>query len=164
MNPQSYDIGLGNHDTKTRLEASADYVKFWEKQAQKLHWFRQWDTALEWNAPFARWFVGGKINASYNALDVHQNQKDKTAIFWEGENEERRTVTYGELFEQVQKISNALKSLGVKKGDRVTIYLPMVPELIVAILSCARIGAIHTVIFSGFSAASILYGDRKSVV
>ncbi|MGQ0771680.1 MAG: acetate--CoA ligase [Nitrososphaerota archaeon] len=155
MNQQSYDIGLGNNDTKTRFEASADYVKFWEKQAQKLHWFRQWDTVLEWNAPFARWFVGGKINASYNALDVHQNQKDKTAIFWEGENEERRTVTYGELFEQVQKISNALKSLGVKKGDRVTIYLPMMPELIVSILSCARIGAIHTVIFSGFSATSI---------
>jgi acetyl-CoA synthetase len=155
MNPQSYRIGLGNRDTTTRSEANANYVKFWEKQAQKLHWFRQWDEALEWNAPFARWFVGGKINASYNALDVHQNQKDKTAIFWEGENEEKRTVTYGDLFEQVQRISNALKSLGVKKGDRVTIYLPMVPELIVSVLSCARIGAIHTVIFSGFSATSI---------
>ncbi len=155
MNPQSYTIGFGNNDTKTRTEASKDYVAFWENQAQKLVWFTKWERTLEWNAPFARWFVGGKINASYNALDVNQAQKDKAAILWEGENQERRTVTYGQLFEQVQRLSNALKSLGVKKGDRVTIYLPMVPELVVSILSCARIGAIHTVIFSGFSATSI---------
>jgi len=155
VNTQSYTIGLGNNDTKTRLEASADFVKFWEKQAQNLHWFRKWDRALEWNAPFARWFVGGKINASYNALDVNQNRKEKPAILWEGENGETRSITYGDLFCQVQKFSNALKSLGVKRGDRVTIYLPMVPEIITAILSCARIGAIHTVIFSGFSATSI---------
>jgi acetyl-CoA synthetase len=155
VNPQSYTIGFGNNDTKTRTEASKDYVAFWENQAQKLVWFTKWERTLEWNAPFARWFVGGKINASYNALDVNQAQKDKAAILWEGENQERRTVTYSQLFEQVQRLSNALKSLGVKKGDRVTIYLPMVPELIVSILSCARIGAIHTVIFSGFSATSI---------
>jgi acetyl-CoA synthetase len=151
----TYEIGLGNDDTKTRSEANKDYVKFWEKQAQNLHWFRHWDKALEWNAPFARWFVGGKINASYNALDANQDRREKPAIFWEGENGDARTVTYGDLFEQVKKLSNALKSLGVKKGDRVTIYLPMVPEIIIAILSCARIGAIHTVIFSGFSATSI---------
>jgi acetyl-CoA synthetase len=151
----TYNIGLGNNDTKTRAEASADFVEFWEKQAQNLHWFKKWDRGLEWNAPFARWFLGGKINASYNALDVNQKNKDKPAILWEGENEERRAITYGDLFEQVQKLSNALKALGVKKGDRVTIYLPMVPEIITAILSCARIGAIHTVVFSGFSAASI---------
>ncbi|MGI0003906.1 MAG: acetate--CoA ligase [Candidatus Nitrosotenuis sp.] len=155
MNPQSFTIGLGNNDAKTRLDANVDFVKFWEKQAQNLHWFRKWDKALEWKAPFARWFVGGKINASYNALDANQKRKDKPAILWEGENEERRTVTYGDLFEQVQKFSNALKSLGIKKGDRVTIYLPMVPEIITAVLSCARIGAVHTVIFSGFSSASI---------
>ncbi len=155
MNPQSFTIGLGNNDSKTRLDASADFVKFWEKQAQNLHWFRHWDKALEWNTPFAHWFVGGKINASYNALDVNQKHKDKPAILWEGENEERRTVTYGDLFDQVQRLSNALKSLGVKKGDRITIYLPMVPEIITAVLSCARIGAVHTVIFSGFSATSI---------
>jgi acetyl-CoA synthetase len=99
--------------------------------------------------------VGGRINASYNALDVHQKDPERAAILWEGENGQRRKITYGQLFCDVQKFSNALKSSGVKKGDRVTIYLPMVPELIVAILSCARIGAIHTVIFSGFSASSI---------
>lgn len=149
----SYFIGLGNNDIKTRKEASIDYVKFWESQAQKLHWFESWATPLQWNPPFAKWFVGGKINASYNALDV-QNPS-KTAIFWEGENQERRTITYGELLDQTQRMANALKSLGIKAGDRITIYLPMVPELIVSILACARIGAIHTVIFSGFSAQSI---------
>jgi acetyl-CoA synthetase len=149
----SYLIGLGHNDTKTRQEASQDYVKFWESQAKKIHWFEPWHTALQWNPPFAKWFVGGKINASYNALDV-QNQ-EKIAIFWEGENEDRRAVTYGELSDSVQRLANGLKSLGVQKGDRVTIYLPMVPELIVSILACARIGAIHTVIFSGFSAQSI---------
>ncbi|MDG7050593.1 MAG: acetate--CoA ligase [Nitrososphaerota archaeon] len=149
----SYLIGLGNNDTKTRKDASNDYVKFWESQAKKLHWFEPWTVPLQWNPPFAKWFVGGKINASYNALDV-QNPT-KTAIFWEGENQERRTITYGELLDQTQRLANALKSLGVKTGDRVTIYLPMVPELIMSILACARIGAIHTVIFSGFSAQSI---------
>ena len=150
-----YSIGLGNNSTATRMEASVDYVKFWEKCAKDLHWFKTWEKPLDWNPPFARWFVGGKINASYEALDVHQNQKNKPAILWEGENDDRRIVTYGELYDQVQRLSNALKSLGVKKGDRITIYLPMIPEIIVAILACARIGAIHTVIFSGFSATSI---------
>lgn len=149
----SYLIGLGNNDTKTRKDASTDYVRFWESQAQKLHWFEPWTTPLQWNPPFAKWFVGGKINASYNALDV-QNLA-KTAIFWEGENQEHRTITYGELLDQTQRLANALKSLGIKAGDRITIYLPMVPELIVSVLACARIGAIHTVIFSGFSAQSI---------
>lgn len=149
----SYLIGLGNNDVKTRRDASADFVKFWESQAKKLHWFESWHTALQWNPPSAKWFVGGKINASYNALDI-QNQ-DKVAIFWEGENEERRSVTYGELLDSVQKLANGLKSLGIQKGDRITIYLPMVPELIISIMACARIGAIHTIIFSGFSAQSI---------
>jgi len=155
VNSETFEIGLGNDDTKTRLEASEDYVSFWGKQAQKLAWSEKWKKTLDWNSPFARWFVDGKINASYNALDVNQKQKTKPAILWEGENQERRVITYGDLFDEVQKLSNALKSIGVKKGDRVTIYLPMVPELITAILACARIGAIHTVIFSGFSATSI---------
>ncbi|NDB87540.1 MAG: acetate--CoA ligase [Thaumarchaeota archaeon] len=149
----SYLVGLGNNDIKTRRDASVDFVKFWESQAKKLHWFESWHTALQWNPPFAKWFVGGKINASYNALDI-QNQ-DKVAIFWEGENEERRSVTYGELLDSVQRLANGLKSLGIQKGDRITIYLPMVPELIMSIMACARIGAIHTIIFSGFSAQSI---------
>lgn len=155
MEHETFPIGLGNNDTKTRIAAAEDYVKFWASQAKNLAWFGEWDQTLEWRPPFARWFVGGKINASYNALDVHQNKKDKPAILWEGENEERRTVTYGDLYALVQKVAGGLRSLGVEKGDRVTIYLPMIPELVAAMLACARIGAIHTVIFSGFSAASI---------
>lgn len=148
-------IGLGNNDTKTRMDATQDYVKFWEKNASELAWFEKWTKALDWNPPFARWFVGGRINASYNALDANQHQKNKPAILWEGENGEQRTVTFGHLLDDVCKLANGLKSLGVKQGDRVTLYLPMIPELIVSILACARIGAVHTVIFSGFSATSI---------
>ena len=155
MNSEIFTIGLGNNDTKARAEARKDFVAFWEAEAKKLKWFKEWDAPLSWDAPFAKWFAGGRINASYNALDANLKIRDKTAVFWEGENGDRRVITYGDLFDEVQRFSNALKSVGVKKGDRVTIYLPMVPELIVAILSCARIGAIHTVIFSGFSAASI---------
>ena len=152
----SYLIGLGNTDTETRKRAQVDYVSFWAQEAKKLHWFEDWKKTLEWNAPFARWFVEGKINASYNALDIHQQKKaTKPAILWEGENGERRVLTYHDLWVEVNKFSNVLKSLGVKKGDRVTIYLPMVPELIIAMHACARIGATHTVVFSGFSAKSL---------
>ena len=153
--PESYMIGLGNNDFLTRQNAKADYVQFWNKQAQNLHWFSSWTKTLDWNPPFARWFVGGTINASYNALDIHQNKAKKPAILWEGEDGTSRTMTYHDMWIQVQKIANSLKTLGVKKGDRVTIYLPMVPELPIAMLGCARIGAIHTVIFSGFSSSSI---------
>ncbi|MGI0073826.1 MAG: acetate--CoA ligase [Nitrosotalea sp.] len=163
----TYQIGLGNYDTQTRKKAIYDYVRFWEEQAKNLHWFEKWTKTLEWNPPFAKWFVGGKINASYNALDVIvQKCSQKKAIFWEGENGQKRNLTYLELFEYVCKLANVLKSLGVKKGDRVTIYLPMIPELIISLLACARIGAIHTVIFSGFSAQSIRdrVEDSKSKV
>jgi acetyl-CoA synthetase len=163
----TYQIGLGNDDTKTRKKATYDYVKFWEEQAKNLYWFEKWTKTLEWNPPFAKWFVGGKINASYNALDVIvQKCSQKKAIFWEGENGQKQDLTYLELFEYVCKLANVLKSLGVKKGDRVTIYLPMIPELIISLLACARIGAIHTVIFSGFSAQSIRdrVEDSKSKV
>ncbi|BDQ31139.1 MAG: acetate--CoA ligase [Nitrosopumilus sp.] len=153
---ETYDIGLGNHDTDLRKKASSDFLSFWDEQAKNLTWFTPWNKTLEWNPPFAKWFVGGTINASYNALDIHQKTRsNKPAILWEGENDESRVITYGEMFTQVQKFSNVLKSLDVKKGDRVTIYLPMVPELPIAMFACARIGAIHTVIFSGFSAESI---------
>ncbi len=152
----SYDIGLGNTDTKTRTVANQDNVKFWESQAANLFWSEKWHTALEWNPPFARWFVGGKTNASYNALDVTvQKNPNKKAILWEGEDGSQRVLTYQDLLVQVSKLANALKKLGIQKGDRVTVYLPMVPELIISLLACARIGAIHTVIFSGFSAKSI---------
>jgi len=153
---EAYDVGLGNIDFVLRKKADSDFVSFWDDEAKNLSWFSYWEKTLDWQPPFAKWFVGGTINASFNALDVHQKTKSsKPAILWEGENGESRIITYGEMFLQVKKFSNVLKSLGVKKGDRVTIYLPMVPELPIAMLACARIGAIHTVIFSGFSAASI---------
>src|SRR5579885_2775838 len=167
MLDSDYNIGLGNNDTKTRAAANQDNIKFWESQAENIHWFEKWHTALEWNAPFARWFVGGKTNASYNALDVTaQKNPDKKAILWEGEDGSTRVLTYADLLQEVSKLANALKKLGVKKGDRVTIYLPMVPELIISLLACARIGAIHTVIFSGFSAKSIRdrIDDSKSKI
>ena len=164
---KKYDIGLGHNDVTLRKKADSDYVSFWDEQAQNLSWFSPWEKILDWNPPFAKWFVGGKINASYNALDIHQATKSgKPAILWEGENGDSKTYTYGDLFIEVQKFSNVLKSLGVQKGDRVTIYLPMVPELLVAMLACARIGAVHTVVFSGFSAASIKdrIDDSKSKI
>jgi len=151
-----FNIGLGNSDTKTRKEADSDFISFWERQAKNLHWFSHWETPLDWNPPFAKWFVGGTINASYNTLDIHQQNKSvKPAILWEGENGESRILTYKDMWTKVQKFANGLKSLGVKKGDRITIYLPMIPELPISMLACARIGAIHTVIFSGFSATAI---------
>ncbi|EGP93486.1 acetate--CoA ligase [Nitrosarchaeum koreense] len=151
-----FNIGLGNNDTQTRKDASSDFVSFWDKQAKNLSWFSTWEKTLDWNPPFAKWFVGGTINASYNALDIHQkNKAEKPAILWEGENGDSRVLTYNDMWKQVQKLANVLKSLGVKKGDRVTIYLPMIPELPISMLACARIGATHTVIFSGFSAAAI---------
>jgi len=153
---ENYLIGLGHNDYETRKRAQADFITFWAEQAKNLHWFEEWERTLEWHAPYARWFVGGKLNASYNALDVHQQKRGtKSAILWEGENGESCVITYHELWVAVNKFSNVLKSLGVKKEDRVTIYLPMVPELIISMLACARIGATHTVVFSGFSAKSL---------
>jgi acetyl-CoA synthetase len=151
-----FNIGLGNNDTKTRKDASSDFVSFWEKQAKSLIWFSPWEKTLDWNPPFAKWFVGGTINASYNTLDIHQqNKANKPAILWEGENGDSLVLTYKEMWTRVKKLANVLKSLGVRKGDRVTIYLPMIPELPISMLACARIGATHTVIFSGFSATAI---------
>ena len=167
MGADSYDIGLGHSDTKVRTDAESDFVLFWGMQAKKLSWFKPWTKTLEWNLPFAKWFVGGKINASYNTLDVHQNNRaQKPAILWEGEDGATRTVTYQDLFHDVCKFANVLKSLGVKKGDRVTVYLPMIPELPVTMLACSRIGAIHVVVFSGFSTTSLRdrIDDSKSKV
>ncbi|MDC0170665.1 acetate--CoA ligase [Candidatus Nitrosopelagicus sp.] len=156
MYSEEFNIGLGNNDSTIRSSAKSDYVSFWNECAKSLSWFEPWTETLQWNPPFARWFVGGKINASYNALDVHQESKsEKPAILWEGEDGTDRKITYNEMFIQVKKLANVLKSLGVKKGDRVTIYLPMIPELPISMLACARIGAIHTVVFSGFSSKSL---------
>ncbi|HRH41036.1 MAG TPA: acetate--CoA ligase [Pyrinomonadaceae bacterium] len=142
---------------KLYAEAAEDPVAFWEKQAEDLHWFKKWKTGLEWNEPHAKWFVGGKLNISYNCLDRHLTtwRKNKAAIIWEGEPGEIRTLTYLQLYRQVCKFANVMKKLGVKKGDRVALYMPLVPELAIAMLACARIGATHTVIFGGFSADAI---------
>ena len=156
MKTDSYEINLGNFDNEIRNKAESNAITFWAEQARKISWFKEWEQTLDWKPPFAKWFVGGKINASFNTLDIHQNEKSsKTAIFWEGEDGSSRIISYSELFTEVKKFSNVLKSLGVKSGDRVTIYLPMVPELIISMLACARIGAIHIVVFSGFSAISL---------
>lgn len=138
-------------------EAAKDPVAFWEKQAERLDWFKKWDTALEWNPPFAKWFLGGKLNASYNCVDRHfeSPRRYKPAIIWEGEPGDTRTLTYQQLYQEVNKCANALKSLGVKRGDRVTIYMPMIPELAIALLACSRIGAPHSVVFGGFSSDSL---------
>ncbi len=138
-------------------EAAADVPAFWAKQAESLDWFRKWDTVLEWNEPFAKWFVGGKINISYNCLDRHLTTEtaNKIAFVWEGEPGEQRTLTYRQLHAQVCRFTNVLKDLGVETGDRVALYMPLVPELAIAMLACARLGAPHTVIFGGFSADAI---------
>ena len=138
--------------------AKADPEKFWAELAdQELHWFQKWDTVLDWQAPFAKWFVGGKINLSYNCLDRHLTtaRKDKAALIWEGEPGDTRTLTYAELHREVCQFANVLKKLGVEKGDRIGIYMPMIPEAAIAMLACTRIGAAHTVVFGGFSAESL---------
>ncbi|MFI7135926.1 acetate--CoA ligase [Nonomuraea sp. NPDC050153] len=139
-------------------EAAADRLAFWERAADRLAWAKRWETTLEWNAPFAKWFVGGELNVAYNCVDRHveEGRGDKVAYYWEGEPEgDTRTLTYGDLQREVSKAANALQELGVGKGDRVAIYMPMIPELPIAMLACARIGAVHSVVFGGFSAAAL---------
>ncbi|MGI8811195.1 MAG: acetate--CoA ligase [Pyrinomonadaceae bacterium] len=138
-------------------DAAADPQAFWAKQAEELHWFRKWDTVLEWKEPFAKWFVGGTTNVAYNCVDRHlaSPRRNKAAIIWEGETGESKTITYAQLHSEVSRFANVLKSLGVVKGDRVALYMPLIPALSVAMLACARIGATHTVIFGGFSADAI---------
>ncbi|HZH97997.1 MAG TPA: acetate--CoA ligase [Fimbriimonadaceae bacterium] len=138
-------------------QANEDTVAFWETWAQRLDWFENWHTALDWHPPYAKWFLGGKLNACYNCVDRHAQGEtaNKRAIIWEGEPGDTRTITFAELKDEVSRVANALKALGVKKGDRVCIYMPMVPELAFAMLACARIGAAHSVVFGGFSAESL---------
>ncbi len=137
--------------------ALADPEAFWESFARELEWIEPWHTVLEWQPPHARWFAGGKINASANCLDRHVRtaRRNKAAIIWEGEPGDRRTLTYWDLYRQVSAFANVLKSLGVTRGDRVALYLPLIPELAIAMLACARIGAVHSVVFGGFSAESL---------
>src|ERR1700688_4917863 len=140
--------------------ADADPDAFWAECARNLHWFKPFGKTLEWNFPNAKWFVGGTINASYNCLDRHLDtpRRNKAALIWEGEPGDSRVLTYQMLADEVGRCANALKSLGVKDGDRVAIYMPLVPEAAIAMLACARIGAIHSVVFGGFSSEAV--GDR----
>ncbi|MGH8884785.1 MAG: acetate--CoA ligase [Egibacteraceae bacterium] len=145
-------------DESVYEEAEADFEAWWASHAERLRWMRPWDTVLEWTPPHAKWFVGGQLNASDNCLDRHveDGYGDKIAYHWEGEPGDTRTLTYAELKDEVSRFANALKGLGVGKGDRVCVYLPMIPELPIAMLACARIGAIHSVVFGGFSSQSVV--------
>jgi acetyl-CoA synthetase len=152
------------------VEAKADRLAFWEKQAHALHWDKPWTQVLDWKRPFAKWFIGGKLNASYNCLDRHviEGRGDRVAFIFEGEPGDSRTYTYAQLLIEVKKTANALIELGVKDGDRVAIYMPMIPEAAIAMLACARIGAPHSVVFGGFSADALLSriqdADAKIVI
>jgi len=143
---------------RLRAEASADPESFWARMAEELHWFKKWDQVLDWKPPHAEWFVGGKINISYNCLDRHLAtwRRNKAALIWEGEPGDGRTLTYQQLHSEVCKFANVLKRTGVEKGDRVALYMPLIPELAIAMLACARIGATHSVIFGGFSSAALI--------
>ncbi|HEV7903396.1 MAG TPA: acetate--CoA ligase, partial [Pyrinomonadaceae bacterium] len=144
---------------RLRAEAAAAPEAFWARMAEaELHWFKKWDTVLKWDAPHAEWFVGGKTNISYNCLDRHLStwRRNKAAIIWEGEPGEQRTLTYGQLHAEVCRFANVLKRMNVQAGDRVALYMPLIPELAIAMLACARIGATHSIIFGGFSATAII--------
>src|SRR5581483_10199883 len=145
------------HDESIYEEAARDPEAFWAKFAGELEWSTRWTRVLDWQPPHAKWFVGGRINASVNCIDRHIRgpRRNKAALIWEGEPGDRRTLTYFDLYREVSAFANVLKSLGIRKGDRVAIYLPLVPELAIAMLACARIGAIHSVVFGGFSAESL---------
>jgi len=155
--PESFRRDAWVKDDRILREAEKDPKGFWAEQAKELHWFRKWDRVLEWDPPFAKWFVGGTMNVSYNCLDRHLKtpRHNKAAIVWEGEPGDKRVLTYRMLWREVNKFANVLKSLGVRRGDRVTIYMPMIPELAIAMLACARIGAPHSVIFGGFSSKAV---------
>ncbi|MFQ5536069.1 MAG: acetate--CoA ligase [Gemmatimonadota bacterium] len=159
--PEEFTKNAVINDPSIYDRAKEDREAYWEEWARELHWFEPWSKVLEWAPPFAKWFVGGKLNVSYNCLDRHLDgpRADKVALLWEGEPGDKRSFTYRELHREVSRFANALKGLGVEKGDRVTIYLPMIPEAAVAMLACARIGAIHSVVFGGFSPDSL--ADRN---
>jgi acetyl-CoA synthetase len=155
--PDAFRAQAHVRDESLYAEAERDPEAFWARFAGELEWSRPWDTVLDWQPPHAKWFVGGRLNISVNCLDRHARgaRRNKAALVWEGEPGDRRTLTYFDLYRQVSAFANVLKSLGVTKGDRVAIYLPLIPELAIAMLACARIGAVHSVVFGGFSAESL---------
>jgi acetyl-CoA synthetase len=144
-------------DPDVYARAAADPDRFWAQAAERLDWFQKWDTVLEWKAPWARWFLGGKLNASYNCVDRHLAswRRNKAAIIWEGEPGDSRVLTYRDLYREVNRFAAVLQDLGVQTGDRVAFYMPMIPELAIGLLACARLGAPHTVVFGGFSAEAL---------
>ncbi len=155
--PESFQAQANVQNSEIYDMARKDRLGFWAKQAERITWFEPWTQVLDWQPPFAQWFVGGKLNAAYNCLDRHVEgwRRNKAAIIFEGEPGDSRVLTYQDLHREVSQFANVLKSLGVHKGDRVTIYLPMIPEAAIAMLACARIGAPHSVVFGGFSAESL---------
>ena len=155
--PDQFKQSGNLNDPAVWEKADKDPEGFWAEQAQQLDWFKTWDKVLEWDCPWAKWFIGGKLNVSYNCLDRHVKtaRKNKAAIIWEGEPGDERVLTYRDVWREVNKFANVLKGLGVQKGDRVALYLGMVPELLIAMHACNRIGAVHSVVFGGFSAESL---------
>jgi len=155
--PSAEFASQANAKAEMYERAKSDRLKFWEDAASALHWEKKWDQVLDWQIPFAKWFVGGKINACYNALDrnVLEGRGDRVAFHFEGEPGDTRTITYSDLLSEVSKLANALTEIGITSGDRVAIYMPMIPEAAMAMLACARIGAVHSVIFGGFSADAV---------
>jgi acetyl-CoA synthetase len=156
--PAKTFIDNANAKSDIYAEADKDHLAFWEKQANRLHWDQKWNQVVDWQLPFAKWFIGGKLNAAYNCLDRHvmQGRGERVAFYFEGEPGDTQTITYADLLSRVCQAANALKALGVKQGDRIAIYMPMIPEAAVAMLACARLGAMHSVVFGGFSADSLL--------
>ena len=155
--PQAFRDNAHVRDATVYASADNDPDAFWTAQANELDWFRKWDTVLDWTPPHATWFTGGTLNVSVNCVDRHVKtaRRNKAALIWEGEPGDRRTLTYWDLYVEVQKFANVLRHLGVGRGDRVAIYMPLIPEVVIAMLACTRIGAIHSVIFGGFSPESV---------
>ena len=168
--PSAAFAAQANAKSDLYARAEKDRLAFWEEQARELTWDKSWETVLEWNSPYAKWFIGGKINASVNALDRHvaAGRGGRVAFHFEGEPGDTRTITYAQMLADVSKAANALTQIGINAGDRVAIYMPMIPEAAVAMLACARIGAVHSVVFGGFSADALLSriqdADAKLVI
>ena len=168
--PSAEFAAAANAKADMYAHADADRLKFWEEQARFLQWEKPWEKTLEWEAPFAKWFIGGTLNASVNCLDRHvaEGRGDRVAILFEGEPGDTRKITYAQMLTEVKKTANALIELGVTSGDRVAIYMPMIPEAAIAMLACARLGAMHSVVFGGFSAEALLSriqdADAKVVI
>ena len=155
--PPQFAANAVVNDPAIYEEAARDPEAYWAREAQRLDWIEPWTQVLDWKPPHAQWFIGGKLNVAANCVDRHAfgARRAKPALIWEGEPGDQRTITYGELYSEVTRFANVLTSLGVTKGDRVAVYMPLIPETAIAMLACARIGAIHSVVFGGFSPDSL---------